>query len=159
MRRDPLGIYARRRSNPPPAKQSSSGFGGNLLTILLIAAVAFLAYDRFRPDDGEGDDRRDDDRQEQVDQFDQVVVFVHERKPLAIEHSLLLDQVREAEINYRSIDDDDPAWQWLLDWAAAKDVNPPMAVFASRLEGEAKATPRKVIPFPTDVDAVKELIQ
>lgn len=157
--KDPLGLFPEpTTAQAAPVSDARSGGWRQFVVGLLIGVFAFWAYNN-RADFGRWFDRGDGDRQEEGEVVtDGAIIFLHERMPPTPEHVELLRQMPEWKaktgIAWEAFDDDLPEFDWVLQWAKAKGVEPPMAVYADK-----DKKPVRVIPFPASIDELNQLIR
>lgn len=163
MTRNPFGLV----DNTPQPVESPRGDSGwsKAIAGILVGVAALLAFQKYAPDFGNPFDDRDRDQQEEREKeprpAGKTLIFLHERNPQSIEHSLLLREMAEfcktngLEGGFRALDDDDqsePVPQ-IIAYAKSQGVSPPCVVLANKDDQGIRA-----IPW-TNLEGLKAFIQ
>lgn len=164
MTRNPFGLV----DNTPQPVESSGGDSGwtKMIAGILVGVAVLLAFQKFAPDfDVNPFDGRDGDQQEEREKepraAGKTLIFLHERNPQSIEHSLLLREMAEfckangLEGGFRALDDDDQSEPVpkAIAYAKSQGVSPPCVVLADQDDHGIRA-----IPW-TNLEGLKAFIQ
>lgn len=133
----------------PPSPQQPTGSNpvATAAVLVLCIVLAFAAWQKFGPTPGPGPQPKPDDEHGQVITIkDGYLLFVHERKPISVQHVDMLDVVSEyctahPGLEYRSIDDDltQPEAKKIIDFAKTKNIDPPLVVYRTKEGVDKKA--------------------
>lgn len=154
---DPLGLLGIEE-----ARRTKTTNSGNLLLGILLGVVALFTYQRFAPDFDSIPWDREDQKDEQVQQDKDLLIFIHERKDAPIYQDLVLRELtpeyqKKLGVNgFRSLDDDlenSPVPE-LIQYAQTKGVSPPFVILTNTDD-----RPIKVASFPKDKQELEDFVK
>ncbi len=167
---DPLGLFpvsdpaqtsryalASGAEQQPFQPQPPSQFT-NIIVGVLIGIALVMGWQRFGNQLSPlPDDQRQEQHQSKVDA--KTIVFIHERNPQSIDHSMLLrgmhDFAADRKLQFRALDDDltDEPVPAVIAFAKSKGIDPPLMVLT-----DSSDKPIKAAKFPATLDEVAKFV-
>jgi hypothetical protein len=152
---DPLGLFGGESKQAAPQQPKPE----KLQYLVYAALIGFIVFRAFSAGWFDFGDRTQPGPQP-ITVAGKTLVFLHERDPQPIEHSLLLREMPDwcsaKKLQFRAFDDDipDEPISSLLSWALTKGVTPPLVVLTDKDD-----KPAKVMSWPESLEKLEAFIR